>query len=79
MANENQLDLIRQEWTFWNNWRIASPNVRLDLSDAHLMRSDLSGADPSRVTLVRTDLTFANLVGTSLTVRSRILLAYPQP
>ena len=76
MANQEQLDLLKQGIAVWNTWRNQIPEVWLDLRDsdlsgANLVRADLSGAnlvraDLSGANLVRADLSGANLVRADL-------------
>src|SRR6266852_2701148 len=62
MADQQQLDLLRQGVPTWNAWRQKhSLSFRLDLSDAKLAETDLSGADLDEVNLSRTDFRKANL------------------
>ena len=71
MANDEQVQLIRNGVPGWNQWREAHPGVcpdlrEVDLSgaklrDAHFGRADLSGAS-----LRYCDLNFANFMGARL-------------
>ena len=66
MANQEQLDLLKQGSGIWNAWRYQHLDVRLnlsgaDLSGANLFRANLSGANLSRTTLVGTNLTGTTL------------------
>ena len=62
MADQQQLDLLRQGVPTWNAWREKHYlSFRLDLSDAKLGETDLSGADLDEVNLSRTDFRKANL------------------
>ena len=51
MANQEYVELLRQDIVAWNNWKQANPTIQVDLSDADFKRINLSGAD----------LSFANL------------------
>jgi Pentapeptide repeats (8 copies) len=61
MANQDQLDLLKQGTEIWNTWRKQHPALRPDLRGVdlrgaslwgvNLTRADLSGADLSRATL----------------------------
>ena len=71
MANQEQLDLLKQGTEVWNTWRKQHPSLRPDLSEAslwgvNLTRADLSGADLSRASLRAADLSGATLSQTSL-------------
>jgi uncharacterized protein YjbI with pentapeptide repeats len=46
MANQEELDLLKQGRAVWNTWRKQHPSLRPDLSGA-----DLSGADLSNIEL----------------------------
>ena len=58
MANQEQLDILRQGSVIWNQWRKENPHlIRVDLTMAQLSsRGDLGG-----VNLSKADLTWANL------------------
>lgn len=66
MANEKQLQILGyggfDRVTAWNDWREKNPNVKPDLSGAHLInamlqRVNLSGANLSCANLRRAHLT----------------------
>ena len=61
MANQEQVDILKQGVDIWNDWRREHPKIEPDLTDA-----DLSGADLSRAYLWRADLQHANLSGADL-------------
>src|SRR5438128_2410990 len=61
MANQEQLNLLKQGTEVWNTWRKQHPSLRPDLSGA-----DLSGASLSGANLVRANLSRANLTGAHL-------------
>jgi hypothetical protein len=62
MANQEQLDLLKQGSEVWNNWRKQHPSLRPDLSGARL-----GGASLVRANLSRANLTGAHLFyGTDL-------------
>ncbi len=66
MANQQQLDLLKQEVaTTWNMWRAEHPDTAIelngaDLCEANLGEVNLAGADLSRADLSRADLNHAN-------------------
>jgi hypothetical protein len=67
MADEEQLQVIRQGSHAWKAWRWQNhPNVRIDLSKAKLCRVDLFGADLWRADLSGADLSEADLFGANL-------------
>lgn len=71
MANDEQVELLRQGYESWNQWRKAHPAEEIDLSGAdlrgiplvraNLARANLCGANLSGVCLVDADLRGANL------------------
>jgi hypothetical protein len=76
MANQEQLDILKQGVKVWNQWREEYPDIRPDLSNADLheanlsiveiwgddlLSADLSEANLSRVTLVETNFAEATL------------------
>src|SRR2546425_814826 len=63
MADQQQLDLLRQGVTDWHVWRTQHPDIQTNLSG-----DQLSGADPSEADLSRADLSGANLSGANLSV-----------
>ena len=71
MANQEQLDILKQGVQAWNQWRDKHPGIRPDFISASLRDADLSGADftnanLSGVDLISTDLISALLIGTNL-------------
>src|SRR5437764_925199 len=56
MADQQQLDLLRQGVTDWHAWRTQHPDIQPDLSGA-----DLSGADLRKANLSFANLTYADL------------------
>jgi hypothetical protein len=76
MANQEQLDILKQGVEAWNQWREEHPDIRPDLSgsdlnnahlrgvdlqDADLSHADLHGANFSDADLSDADLNFADL------------------
>ena len=68
MANQEQLDILRQGIEVWNNWRekYFMFDLEIDLTNAHLRRSNLcsmnlSNVNLSRANLIESDLSKANL------------------
>ena len=71
MANQEQLDILKQGVQAWNQWRDKHPGIRPDFISASLRDADLSGADftnanLSGVDLISTDLIGALLIGANL-------------
>ena len=67
MANNDQLDLLKQGSQTWNAWRAAQPQTKIDLSGGALRGLDLAGADLADADLKRADFRGANLSGANLT------------
>ncbi len=67
MANNEQMDLLKQGAQAWNAWRADQTEATVDLSDGALRGLDLEGADLSGADLRRADLRGANLSGADLT------------
>ncbi len=71
MANERQLEILKQGAEVWNRWWEEHRDIwanlhRADLSRAHLSGVDLSEADLSEADLREADLSRANLSGAYL-------------
>ena len=56
MANNQQMDLLKQGPQAWNAWRAEQTEVSVDLSGAALRGLDLEGADLSGADLKDADL-----------------------
>jgi len=61
MANQEQLDILRQGTKGWNQFRLENKELKIDLSEANLMDADLKDAD-----LMNANLRLANLMGANL-------------
>jgi uncharacterized protein YjbI with pentapeptide repeats len=81
MANQEQVERLRQGVEGWNKWRKENPYVQIDLSKADLMCNNLRGANLTEAllheaqlggtilceaNLYAADISFANLDGTDL-------------
>jgi uncharacterized protein YjbI with pentapeptide repeats len=71
MANPQHLSKFKQGVEIWNKWRDECPNIRPDLSGAHLSEMELRGAvlwgaNLERVDFVAANLEMANLGETNL-------------
>src|SRR2546428_589008 len=51
MADQQQLDLLRQGVTDWHVWRTQHPDIQPNLSGAQLSVANLSGADLGKANL----------------------------
>ena len=67
MANNEQMDLLKQGSHAWNAWRAEQTEATVDLSGGALRGLDLEGADLSGADLKDADLRGANLSGANLT------------
>src|SRR5438105_306005 len=61
MADQQQLDLLRQGVTDWHAWRTQHPDIQPNLSGAQLSGAQLSRAHLSYADLSRAQLSGANL------------------
>ena len=66
MANNEQMDLLKQGTQAWNAWRAEKTETSVDLSGGALRGLDLEGADLSGADLKDADLRGANLSGANL-------------
>ena len=66
MANNQQMDLLKQGAQAWNAWRAEQTEAAIDLSGGALRGLDLEGADLSGADLKDADLRGANLSGANL-------------
>jgi hypothetical protein len=62
MADQEQVEIIRQGWEVWNRWRMDNPTPTPDLTGA-----DLSGAMLSKANISRANFSRANLSSAILT------------
>ena len=61
MANQEQVELLKQGVQGWNQWREEHPDIEVDLSEANFYKANLTGAN-----LIEVDLSDANLSMTNL-------------
>jgi hypothetical protein len=71
MANQEQVEILKQGVQVWNSWRAGNLGFQVDLfgaelSGADLREADLSGADLREANLNETDLREALLMGANL-------------
>jgi uncharacterized protein YjbI with pentapeptide repeats len=66
MANQVQLDILKQGAKLWNQWRQEHADIRPDLSEANLFGISLRGANLIDVSLSRANLIKADLTGVDL-------------
>ncbi|NTV05016.1 MAG: pentapeptide repeat-containing protein [Chlorobiaceae bacterium] len=66
MADSEQLHLLNEGVTVWNQWRLEHPEIHPDLHDASLISRDLRGANLSEATLGGANLSKTNLAGANL-------------
>jgi uncharacterized protein YjbI with pentapeptide repeats len=67
VANDRQLEILKQGVPAWNEWRKENSQIRPDLTDADLTGMDLSKADLSSVNFTKALLRRAILTGAYLT------------
>ncbi|MBU0510728.1 MAG: pentapeptide repeat-containing protein [Chloroflexi bacterium] len=61
MANQEQLEILKQGVEVWNKWREENPNENIDLKGAYLVLANLNGANFFRADLFEANLNGANL------------------
>lgn len=66
MANQEQLEILKQGADVWNKWKKENPGVGLDLSEADLRGANLRGAQLGYADLSMADLSNADLSGAYL-------------
>ncbi len=67
MANPKHLKILRQGVKAWNEWRELKPRIkarpnRINLTGAHLARTDLAGVNLSDANLSGVNLVSAQLI-----------------
>jgi uncharacterized protein YjbI with pentapeptide repeats len=66
MANQEQLNILRQGVEVWNKWRRDNQYVKVDLSGVDLENAHLNGVDLREADLSRSNLTFIQLAEANL-------------
>ena len=66
MANEEQLNIIKQGVEKWNQWREQHIDIKPDLSEADLRETNLQKANLGHANLSKARLQFSNLTGANL-------------
>ena len=66
MANQEHLDILKQDVEAWSRWREEHPDINPDLREADLRYANLTRADLSITNLSRADLSDATLIGVCL-------------
>ena len=66
MANQEQVDVLRQGVEVWNEWRERNPRASIDLKGQNLRGLDLSGINLVNSNLNETDLSESRLEGAKL-------------
>jgi hypothetical protein len=61
MANQQQVDLLKQGSNLWNEWRRSHPDIKVNLRRAHLSKTNLGHADLREANLKGADLSGADL------------------
>ena len=61
MADNKQLEMLKNDVEAWNAWRSDNPGVEINLTEADLLSADLSHADLSHADLTETNLFDTNL------------------
>jgi uncharacterized protein YjbI with pentapeptide repeats len=71
MANQRQLDILKQGVGVWNQWRNENPSILPDLSDTNLshavlMEANFSGANLCKAVLKRVNFRYVSLLEADL-------------
>ncbi len=66
MANQEQLDILKQGVEYWNQWREDHTDIKPDLSAAHLGNANLYSDKLNSINLHSTDLSSTDLSGANL-------------
>ena len=66
MTDKEQLEILHQGASSWNQWRHDNPHIRVDLHDAEIVSADLEGIDFSEASLIGAKLIGANLTRSNL-------------
>ena len=66
MANQEQLEILRQGVDAWNKWRASNTMVQIDLGGADLHESDFNGVNLSGANLLYANLSSTNLIRANL-------------
>ena len=71
MANQEQLEILKQGVEVWNKWRDENSDIAIDLREANLAETNLWGADLkeanlSQANLLKAKLSFTKLSGANL-------------
>jgi uncharacterized protein YjbI with pentapeptide repeats len=66
MANQEQVDILKQGVNVWNEWRREHPDIRIDLRETDFSGADLSGANFSKADFKRANLNEADLSRSNL-------------
>lgn len=66
MANQEQLEILKQGVEVWNQWREEHPDEKIELRGVDLTGALLQGADLHEANLSRTNLIGARLFGANL-------------
>ncbi|MBD1922966.1 pentapeptide repeat-containing protein [Microcoleus sp. FACHB-831] len=66
MANEQQLNLLKEGVEAWNQWRQINPEIRPDLNGADLHSCDIGAVNLVGAAMRSSDLSGANLMGADM-------------
>jgi len=66
MADQEQLEILKQGVKVWNKWRIENPNIEINLSNADLLSANLLAFNFRDANLIGSSLVGTNLYKTNL-------------
>lgn len=67
MADQEQLEILKQGVEVWNKWREENPLTKIDLIEANLANANLTMANLAMANLTKANLTMADLTKANLT------------
>lgn len=66
MADQEQLEILKQGVQVWNSWREKNPNIKIDLNEVDLPKANLVDFNFRNATLIGANLIGANLISANL-------------
>jgi hypothetical protein len=66
MANQEQVEILKQGVEAWNKWREKNPSIKIDLSYTDFRTANLSESDPFKADLLKPNPWFIDPIGANL-------------